>query len=924
MSTRVYAEAVIGRENELRAIDDFLEQVSGGPVALILEGEAGIGKTALWHEAVDRARQRGVRVLVARPAEAERDLSFAGLGDLLAPLRDDISGLPDPQRHALRVALLLEDPVVAPPDRRAVSLAVLALLGRIASETPLLVAVDDVQWLDASSAALLTFAARRVNAEPIGFLLSRRVGDGTRGPELLPTLDRAMVMHVGPLGFSATVELLRRAGLVFPRPTMRSLHATSGGNPLFALELGRALDRGGDGTPLGGDLPVPSSLERLVSARIERLEPDVREVLLFASAAAEPTRSLLASVARISDELLKRAADAGVLEPAVVESEGEQVRFSHPLFAAATYATAPRGHRREIHRRLAEVVGAPEERARHLALGAEGPDESVAAALERAAKSAASRGAPESAVGLAALAVERTPPKAVADRNRRRFLVAHTLNAAGDWGRAEQELRDLIAQLSPGPMRAEALILCGWVIAPREGVALSSEAVAEAVDDPGIEARARLARGIQLFALGDLRGAGADVHAALKLARSTDDPMLLAPALAGAIRADTFAGRPVAERKLAEALAAEERIGSLPFPFTPTREVGRYLMFRDRFAEARDSLGLYRRRAIEHGQANEHATGCFELARLECRAGRFGIAAHLAQEGFGITEVGGGQSLSALLWVRALAAMYLGDVGIACRDAEKGVELSRAIGDETYPPAHSCVLGLLELSLGDYAAASRHLRSIWDLLVDQGYGEPSIYPVLPNAVEALIGIGELEEAERQLEQLEERGQALDSAWALSQASRCRALLAAARGDLNRALGHVDDALAAHERLPDPFERGRTLLVRGSLLRRLQKRREARDVLQRTLASFEELETPLWAEKARNELARLGGRPGQSWQLTETEREIAELVAAGKSNHEVAGTLHVSPKTVEWNLSKIYKKLRVRSRTELTAKLARRD
>jgi DNA-binding CsgD family transcriptional regulator len=243
------------------------------------------------------------------------------------------------------------------------------------------------------------------------------------------------------------------------------------------------------------------------------------------------------------------------------------------------------------------------------------------------------------------------------------------------------------------------------------------------------------------------------------------------------------------------------------------------------------------------------------------------------------------------------------------------------VGDTIWDIHNEAVLGFLDLSVGDPRAAADRLAPLWARAVERGYGEPSVFPVLPNAIHALLEAGDRPQAERLLEELEERGQALDSAWALSQAARLRALLAADDGHTDQALKLIDQALAFHDRMQGPFERGRTLMARGAILRRARRKREARESLGQALTIFENLGTPLWAAKVRGELARIGGRAPAGDELTPTERRIANLVAGGKTNKEVAAILVVAERTVESALTQIYRKLDVRSRTELAHRLA---
>ncbi|HET7854822.1 MAG TPA: LuxR C-terminal-related transcriptional regulator [Gaiellaceae bacterium] len=268
-----------------------------------------------------------------------------------------------------------------------------------------------------------------------------------------------------------------------------------------------------------------------------------------------------------------------------------------------------------------------------------------------------------------------------------------------------------------------------------------------------------------------------------------------------------------------------------------------------------------------------------------------------------------------MLYVRALIAALRGDVETTRLLAQRGLEL--VPGKSIFFVQLESVLGFLELSLGDAAAAAEHLRPLPALLDRMGYGEPSVNRVLPNAIEALVQLGELDEARPLVDKLEERGRSLDSPWSLATGARCRGLLFSGAGDLDGALEAFHHALSEHERMPGPFERGRTLLALGSAERRLRQQRAARESLAAAKEVFEQVGTPLWTVKARKELARVGGRaPRRDGALTETERRIAELVARGMANKEVAATLFVTVRTVEANLTRIYAKLGIRRRTEL--------
>jgi hypothetical protein len=413
---------VVGREKELSLLEGFLGSIGDGFAVLALEGEPGIGKTTVWQEGIRRAEAGGLLALSCRPAQSEARLSFVGLGDLLGPVPDGaLEALPDRQRAALEVALLrARAGEKLRPDRRTIGVALLALLRELAASRPVLVAVDDAQWLDHSSAAVLEFVARRLGREPIRVLSSVRLAD-----EPVETFDRVAserrgVMRIGPLSVGALHELIKeRLGHSFVRPTLIKIERLSEGNPFYALELARAMREVGE--PRGGaPLPVPADLGKLVRGRLRRLPAESRRALLVASSLSGPSLKL------IDRDALVAAEQAEIVR---VTGEG-RVEFMHPLFASAVYSSASVAERREIHRVLAELVDDVEERARHVALGADHPDEAVAHSLELGARAARSRGAWESAAELLEQARALTPPTNAEQR------AAHGLAAAEDHIRA--------------------------------------------------------------------------------------------------------------------------------------------------------------------------------------------------------------------------------------------------------------------------------------------------------------------------------------------------------------------------------------------------------------------------------------------------------------------------------------------------------
>ena len=387
----------------------FVEAASGLPAVLLLQGEAGIGKTTLWLAGVAEAREKGLRVLVARPGEAETGLAFAALADLLGEALELVAdALPRPQRRALRVALLLEDLEGAPPEERLVAAALVSVLRGLAARGPVLIAIDDVQWLDPASTRALAFAVRRLAPDPLSVLLAQRVaaGDGlplglARAPAEL-TVD---VLAVSPLSLGELHEvLLQFTGVALARPVMRRLHEVSAGNPLFALEFARALDLRGPWDP-GAPLPVPTTLHELVRSRLGILAPAARALLPVLAAQPNATVGRLRAAGAADVD----AGVAAAIEAGVIERDGERVRFTHPLLASAAYADLTAQERRALHRRLALAAEEPEERGHHLAFATDAPDERVAAELDAAAGHAIRRGAIPAAADFHAHARRLTP-----------------------------------------------------------------------------------------------------------------------------------------------------------------------------------------------------------------------------------------------------------------------------------------------------------------------------------------------------------------------------------------------------------------------------------------------------------------------------------------------------------------------------------
>jgi DNA-binding CsgD family transcriptional regulator len=904
---------LFGREGELAQIRAFVDGAEGAR-ALVVAGGTGIGKTALWSEGLDEARRRGLRTTTTRPSEAEAVLPFAALIDLLSDLADEaLPALPAPQARALESVLLR-----AEPDRSAamgllVSVAVLRALEATARRAPVILGIDDLQWLDEPSARALGFALRRLGGSPVWLVATRRHEGGAAPGRVEDALGSDLVdrIELGPMDLGALGLMLReRLGLALPRARLRAVLERSGGNPLHALELGRLVLSGASLAP-GETARVAETLRGLVAERVRGLDGRTRRALLEVAALSRPSIELLDAT---GDEL-ETAVAAGL-----VERSGEAVRFSHPLYASAMYTAATARERRAVHRDLAGRITDPAERALHLALGADGPDDRLATHLEEVAREVSMRGAPDTAAELARQA-RRLTSDADAAGARRGLAAADYLFAAGDGPAAQAVLEDLIAALPASPSRAEAL----WRLADVPGASdfgtrlrLLEAAGAEAGGEPELCGRIELARAILSFCAGDGDGYRHHTEAAVAWARRAPPAELLADALSELGLARFQQGHGVEEELMRRALALAPT--GLPyFIETPRTRLGMVLTWAGRLNEARPLLEADLELASARGDVAAEGLVIYHLAELECWARDLPRAEELARRCLELArQLPPSNSEAHLRYAAALVDAYRGRVAAAREGAGLGGTAARAMGDALGEMRNELVLGFLALSLGDPGRACEHLCPLVERLRASTMVEPGVVPALPLAAEAMVEVGDLKGATALADELEELGRRLDRPWARVTAARCHAL-AAAGGDVAGALDRIARADPDDRRLGDPFERARTRLVRGTLLRRAKKRAAARTAIEGAIAAFTAIGTPLWAERARAELERLGLRPSAG-ALTETESRIAALAASGATNREIASRLFLSVKTVEANLSRCYRKLGVRSRVELARRL----
>ena len=829
------------------------------------------------------------------------------------------------RRRALEVALLLTEPGNGAPDPRAIGLALLDVLRMLAEQRPVVIVLDDLQWLDTSSVGVLQIALRRLRDERVGLLATMRTAPDAAVPVELDRAfpaDRLVRLPIGPLSLGALHHLLReRVGLDLTRPELGRVHEASAGNPFFALELGRELVRTGSRPATGRALPVPESLYELLGGRLARLPTDTGDVVLFAAALARPTIDLVVK-AHGHRETVVDALDTAARE-GVVELEDSRLRFAHPLLASICYEQAPIWKRRAIHGALARAVVDAEERARHLALAAEGPDADVASELDSAGERAAARGATAGAAELAELACQLTPDDPPTAR-RRRLRAAHFHRLAGDGEQASAILEQLRAEVPKGAERADVLLALALArrVPSTELIALCDEALAEVPSDDVRASRILAYRSfIRLFQADVHRGL-VDARAALERAERVGDPTLLAVAIARVGQAEVWGAEEMTPGLVERGVELEERLGlSLEYYESPRVALARHLGGSGDLERGHAIFEELEQHAIDRGDEPSRGQILWRLSLMEWYLGRWESALEHAVAALEIADQAhDGHQRIFKGRIKALVETDFGLLDLARAEAEDGLRLAEERSDEVNVFTCLGVLGRLELALGDLEAAGARLRDFPARALALGYNDPTA-PFWADAIETLILLGELEQALAYLEPYERHAARVRDPWAMAAAARSRGLFAAASEDASGAFEAFERALDLLEGQPFPFERGRTLLCLGTVRRQAQQKRAAREALEQALAIFEELGARLWAEKARAELARISGRRTTSDELTGTERRVAELAADGHTNKEIAAELFMGVSTVEAHLSRIYRKLGLRSRTELAGRIA---
>ncbi|MEO8510013.1 MAG: AAA family ATPase [Chloroflexota bacterium] len=918
--------AVIGRANELRLVESFLDDADPGMRVLLLHGEAGIGKTTIWHAALDAAATRGYRVVVTRPTAAEARLPFAGLNDLFADLADTAAPeLPPPQRAALDLALMRAGVGTEPMQPLALSLAVLEVLRGAASHQPIALAIDDVQWLDESSAGVVRFALRRLDRAPAVVIATQRTeapapaGDAPALADL--PAERITRVEIRALGIEAIDRLVDEAlGLQLAPTMLRRVHAMSGGNPFYAMEIGRALQaRGLDRAT--GEVPLPESLAGLLRDRLDTLAPDAREVVNHASALSQPTTALLGATLGLERT---RSGLAAARDAAVLATGDGPIRFAHPLLATEAYAALDEASRSEVHRHLARVVSEPEELARHLALASASPDAEVADALDMAATHAHARGAPDAAAELSELAAARTPDTDPARAHRLAAAGRYRL-MAGDVGHARRILERALDEpdAKGGVARGELLFQLAGVRQLMDDFeaaeALGLEALPHAAGNVTLTVQVKHLLSGVAYVTGRKFAAGAQ-HAfdAMRLAEQSDDPRLVA-AIIGSYASWRYATGHGWELELEQrAKKLEPWMSSFRTLDLPAFDFANIEYWEGETVSSSARIRALEERAERDGDYSSLPFLLAMNAQSDILDGRSDLARGRIERArrLSLTTDQRTALLHTLVEETRLEAR-LGDADRALGAARQAFALMAATRWSIGEWLMRSDLALLELSRNRPDAAYEHIAEVIGPSEDDEAGRRRWAHAV--AVEVLVALGRHDDAALLLGALEADARQRDSPRLSANALRARARLLAATGDLDAADAAIRELMTVSRTMEDPWELARTLFVAGEIHRRARRRAKARSAFTEALETFEFIGARLWADQAREQLGRIGAARAEGG-LTPTQQEVAELVAGGLTNRQVAERLFMSPHTVEAHLSVIYRALGIRSRVELDTAL----
>ncbi|WP_406440347.1 LuxR C-terminal-related transcriptional regulator [Streptomyces sp. NBC_01613] len=922
--------SLIGRRELLEVARTELTTRPG----VLFYGPPGIGRSLLAAALVASLAATALpacTVLRCSPAKDDAGLPFVGLVDLFARVPEScVEALAPEPRAALKAALLQGREPEGDRDLLAVRLAVLDVLRTLAATGPVLLAVDDLQWLDGPSAEVLAFAVRRLDGLDIRMVAAERVADGEQPERLHCCPPDTAELPVPPLTDDEVAHLVAAdVGTDLPPAVLRAIQGAAAGNPSYALELGQAALRDEAPVGFGWTLPVPRRLRNPLLEQVRSLPEAAQRTLLVTSAAAHPSLTLLRA-AGLHDPAgdLAEAERHGV----ATADAGGTVRFRHPMVRAAVYADAPVNSRRQAHALLARAVTEPVEEARHLALAHPHEDESTARTLMSAAESARRHGAPDAAAELAALAAHRTPGDRPAERADRLLAAAEFACDAGQLEEAERAAGSVLSESGSARRRVRArLILLRNAGQALEGAhALIADGLRDAEGDPEAEAWLHHWAAVRGLLCGELGDAARHARRAARQAAAAGDTDTRIGALATLGRVQSLAGEAVAaDAALEEALALVGGVHGGPESWGLIRMRAILALDSDRVTEARDQVVELLAAIGEFAGVEEVLATLVALTRIQVRSGHCREALQAAARcSSALTETG--VQVAPALYAAALAATAGGTAEEARHLAEQAVRASEADGDRLFLLRALAVLGQAELLSGDprgAAAAVDALQRVKELGEAMCAADPPLLHWYSDLAEALVVLGETDAAGAVIREAHARVSGDPPGSVLAALERAEGLREAGLGRAKEGAVRLRAAVDRLRQLPLPVELVRTLIALGAVERRSRRRSAARAVLGEALETATRIGAAPLAARARDELARLeaADRSGEAGSggpdLTPTEARIAELVGGGATNREVAAELFISVKTVEGTLSRVYRKFGVRSRTALAHAMA---
>ncbi len=906
---------LFGRSSEIQVLTELLDGAARRGAALVLRGDPGIGKSRLLAETIALAEQRQMHVLATSGVQSEARLAFAGLQQLLRPVRSYSAELSAAHRTVLEAALEIGQD--QPPEPFRIALAVLDLLSEAATERPLLLVAEDAHWLDQPSVDVLSFVARRIESDPIVLLAAARDGYPTAfRPGEIPEL------RVQPLDPASAGRLLETSAERLSAGQRGIVLQRAAGNPLALVELPSIAHRLADERQVPGLVPLTERMERAFAARAADLPADTQLLLLIAGLNDSDS---VAEVLRAGQALADRPLDDSLLQPAadvaIIELDERTIRFRHPLMRSAVIQASPVDRRRRVHEALAEALAdEPDRRVWHRAALISGQHELIASELEEAATRARRRGA----AGVAVLALRRAADLSDPDRRLSRLLAAAAL--AFEMGQVEvvTKLLEEAERLDPGPIERARIT---WV-----DVALNTV--------------------VRIRPLGGARPALSMIEQAEAAGRAGDRVLHIDLLGLAALRASWFGMDDDTKDLL---LAALRRVGP-PDP-ADSRLFSSYI-YADPFSVPAASMERFRAMVTEHDY--DHRDLVY-LGSAAFNAAAFDIADVLVRQAVDTLREGGRLgSLPRMLTVLGIVAAREADWNTAIPAAEEARRLAREIGEPQWEGGGDAVNCLIEGMRGDEDAAERaasraeqiglqahanvvgaltlpgrvlaalgaahHTKAfeIAERLFDPA--DPAYHPVMRcwligDLVEAAVGIDRRDDGLSRLAEVERAVGAHPETWIALEVRYARAILAT---DPVIAAHHFEDALSA-DLSRWPFQRARLSLAYGRWLRRERRVADSRPPLRAARETFDTLGCAGWADQARRELRASGESSRRrdaslSDQLTPQELQIAQLAADGLSNREIGVKLYVSPRTVSTHLYRIYPKLQVSARSELASVL----